>query len=326
MSNYKNLDILKNSKSVCLISHIEPDADAIASMVVFRDFLIKHFNIKTVDIYAAGGETSDYLAPILGNIKINKQPKSYHTAIAMDCPNPERLGLYKQLFDKAKTKVVIDHHATNVKFGDINVVENVSSTCEIIYLILAKYKFDISKENQGKLYAGIITDTYNFTVGNITPNTFKICGAFAKNIDISNIYNHFLNKNTLKTMQLLSLAIQNIVTFNHGNILLSHISHEESEKFRAQPEDFTGIINKLATIHPAKLVCFIKPQDESYYVSMRASKGYDISAIAKKNNGGGHTGAAAFLSNKGLRDIEENIVKEFIDIINNSNEKPTKLF
>ena len=111
----------------------------------------------------------------------------------MDCPNTDRLGIYKNLFLDAKLKIVIDHHATNNYDGDINIVELCSSTCEIVYNILNSFNFEISKANQGKLYAGLITDTNNFTVGKITNTTFKIASEFTDNINREEIYKAFLS-------------------------------------------------------------------------------------------------------------------------------------
>ena len=233
MKNYNRLNILKDCKSVCLLTHINPDADALCSAVVLRSFIMSYFKIPKVDIFAECSILPNNYMDILGKIKINKEPSVYQTAIMLDSPNLERLGIYKALFLKAKTKIVIDHHSTNNLDGEINIVENVSSTCEIIYSILKSFKYNISPENQGKLYAGIITDTNNFTVGNITPLSFKIAGEFSNNINRENIYNHFLANNSLKNMQLLSLAIQNTVTFEHGQIIISHITHEQSQKFKA---------------------------------------------------------------------------------------------
>jgi len=326
MKSYTKLNVLKNTKSVCVLTHINPDADALCSSMVLRSFLMSYFKITKIDIFAeCSGIPNNYLS-ILGNIKLNKEPKNYDVAIMLDCPNTDRLGIYKYLFEKSKTKIVIDHHSTNIYEGDINIVENVSSTCEIIYSLFKHFKQEISVENQGKLYAGIITDTNNFTVGSITPKTFKIASEFSPNIEREAIYNNFLANNSLKNMQLLSLAIQNTVTFDHGQIIISHITHEEAHNYKATFEDYYGIINKLATINSAKYICFIKPKDNLYYVGMRGRKGANVSTIAKTNGGGGHIGAAAFTSDKSLREIEELILTAFRNELTNLRPIKDKLF
>ena len=67
------------------------------------------------------------------------------------------------------------------------------------------------------------------------------------------------------------------------------------------------------------LVCFIYPRASKYYVSLRARQGYDASKIAKNNGGGGHLGAAAFETELDFNEIEQKILKEFMEEIQEKN-------
>ena len=328
MNTYDNLNIFKISKSVCLIGHLSPDADALSSMIVLRDFLMQHFKIETVDLFAEYEKLSNSSLEILDTITLNPEPKNYDTAVMMDSPNLDRLGIYKSLFENANLKIVIDHHKTNENLGDINIVEMKSSTCEIVYSIIKSFNEELSFENQGKIYAGILTDTNNLTVGNFNSETFKIVSEIIENINYSAIYNAFLGQNSLQSMQLLSVAINNITTYQNGEIIITHITHQEAEQFNANFDSFTGIINKLATITGNKLICFIYPKNkESYYISMRAKEGLNVATIAKNNNGGGHEGAAAFLTNDtNINRIKENILNDFTSILNSFKYIKNKIF
>lgn len=312
MSTYEDLSILNKSKKVCIIGHIEPDTDALSSMVVLRDFLINHFNIQTVDLFA---EVSNFYRSgcddILEDVPMNQKMDNYDTAIMLDSPKSERLGIYEVLYENAETKIVIDHHQTNNFSGDVNVVEICSSTCEIIYSILEHFKYNLTSTQKGKIYAGIITDTNNFTVGEYNSRTFAIVSKIISDINSFEIYNHFLAKNTLKSMQLQSLAIQNLKTYFDGKVLITYITNQQAKELDAKFEDYKGIINRLATIKPNIFVCFSYPKDDGYYVSMRAKPSFDVASIAKKYDGGGHTGASAFLSNNSLEEIETNLIPEF---------------
>ena len=256
-------------------------------------------------------EVKNSLIHILGNEKLNPDIQNYDAAIMMDCPNTLRLGVYKDIFDKSPLKIVIDHHATNNFDGEINIVEICSSTCEIVYAITKEFNYEVSTVNQGKLYAGIITDTNNFKVGAITNRTFKLVGDFAENIDREVIYNTFLANNTEKSMSLLALAINNISTHNNGEIIITFITKDDAIMRGATHTDMCAIVNQIATINTAKLVCFIEPRGEKYHVSMRARKGYDVSEIATRNGGGGHVGAAAFVSTETLENTKTLILNEF---------------
>ena len=318
----KRLDCFVGVKSVALIVHIDPDTDALASATVFRNFLKSQFKIKKVDIFAECKTVEPNLEAVIEGVEINKPISKYHTAVIMDCPNVDRVGKYAEIYHNAKQKINIDHHATNIIKADKKFARVVSSTCEIIYQLFKPYHYQMSDADKGKIYAGIITDTNNFSVGAMTPETFKIVSEILPNIDVDKIYNHFFCNNSLRNMQLLSKAVENIVTFNHGRIVISHITKEQAQMFKAREEDYIGISNRLAAISGCRLMCFSHPKNGLYYVSLRARNGGDVSGVALKNGGGGHKGAAAFNSTLDLADIEQNILQDFTKVL--SKTKPTK--
>ena len=309
MNCYKLLNKIKNSKNVCIITHVDPDTDALASAVVLRNFLIKKFKIANVDIFAEATQIDDYYKPILQDLEINKKVSNrYDTAIMLDAPNTDRLGKYVELFSLAKLKFVIDHHATNTYCGDYNIVEFVSSTCEIIYKILSSFKYKFSVKDYENIYAGIITDTNNFSVGATDFKTFKIASACVLHIDHKKVYNHYLNNVSLKQLKLMSVAINNIKMFENEKVLVSTISQDDANLLKANFDDYNGIVNYISKTNTAKIVCLILPKNNSYYVSLRSKDDVDIGSFAKKNNGGGHKCAAAYISEKSIETITNNVV------------------
>ena len=300
MNKYKDLSILKNMKSVCLIGHIEPDTDAYASMLVFKNFLKSNFNINTIDLFADAKSITEYYKPLLGDAKINPKVKNYDAVIRMDAPNAERLGKFRDLYLQTKLKLVIDHHATNNFDGNINVVEFVSSTCEIVYNILKEYNYKLSRSEKEMIYAGIITDTNNLTVGNFSSKTLTIVADMLDDIDHTAIYNHFLANNSFKHMQALAIAINNANFDPNDKKLITYISPSQAKDINLQLEDIQGIANHLATTRGSLMTCLIEPRENAFYVSMRSCYGFDVGKIAKKYGGGGHTGAAAFIAQNPL--------------------------
>lgn len=322
MNKYNIFDSLDRADSICIISHKDPDVDALTSLVLLKDFFKRTLHIKTIDIYSDYTNFPEVYKPITKRYNLNpKIETNYDIAISVDSPSVERLGKFSYLFNNSKSTIVIDHHTTNYNFGQINLVEPASSTCEIIHKVLSAYNHKFSKQNYGMIYAGIITDTNNFTVGNLNPDTYAVAGECVAHIDPRPIFKQFMNNHTLKNMQLLSIAINNITTHFDERVIISYISQSDAARYQAKEEDYLGIVNRIAAISNCDLVCLIYPKDDSYYVSMRASEGFSVSEVAKKFGGGGHHGAAAFISNKAPNEIREEVLVEFSKIINSSIDK-----
>ncbi len=332
MNKYKNLNMLRKAKKVCLIGHIEPDPDAISSMVVLSEFIRDHFKIGHIDLFGETVQLSNNLYSILGekeliqNVNSIPHELTFDTVVMMDCPNTDRLGVFKPLFEKASQTIVIDHHATNDFSGDLNIVEICSSTCEIVSAILYDFKYNITDSQMGKLYAGMITDTNNFSVGEIKERTFQIAGQFVEHINRDEIYKTYMANTSLKNLKVLSMAIENISSYENDQILITHIDHKTATENMITKNDLCGLINKIATVSTAKLVCFVEPRDNSYYVSMRAKKGFNVAKIAKTHNGGGHVGAAAFSTDLNITEIEKIILADFKKELNQGEYEQIKLF
>ena len=308
--NYELIKQFEQYKNVCLITHNEPDADALCSMIVFKNFLSAVFKVN-VDIFAEYTSLPHNYDCLISNQNLNKGDKKYDCAVMMDAPKTDRLGKFETLFLTAPNKLIIDHHATN-EFDKIkNFISVVSSTCEIVFDILKHFNFEFSKADYGMTYAGIITDTNNLTVGAINKRTFEIVGECVENVEIYPIYENFLLNNTKLNMQVLAKAIRNAKFYEQGKMIVSHISKLQAKALHITQDCYIGIINKLSTICGAKLVGFIYPKQGQYYVSMRGRGGLDVSIIAKANNGGGHVGASAYLSKLSLSKIKRNLIKQF---------------
>lgn len=315
MNKYKSLDVLNCASSACIITHLKPDADALASSLILAKFLKEQFNLA-VDIFTEFSTLPEKYISLIGKTKLNPKPKKYNTAIMIDSPNSLRLGKFANLFEGAKQKIVIDHHASNNYSGDINIVELISSTCEIIYKILETYNYPLTKDICELLYSGVITDTNNFTVGNFNFKTFKMIAEISKQIDPKIIYKTQFS-NDINNMRVLAKAIENIEFFENERIIFSTISKSEAAKMNLEEQNFEGIINRLATIGKNEFVCFIYPRNNGYYCSLRAKEPFSVVEIAVKHGGGGHTGAAAFISNKSISTVKKAVLKEFVRQLKN---------
>lgn len=318
MKCYKQLDILKNYKKVAIICHLEPDADALCSAVVLKTFLKKQFNLS-VDLFADYATLPPNNFPLIKGEVFNKKPQKYGAAIMVDTPNMARLGKFKEIYYDASFKIVIDHHATNDFSGNINIVEDVSSTCEIVYSILKCYKYPLNKEICNEIYAGIIADTNNFAVGKMNKRTFATIAEIFEFLNQNYIYELIFSNNSLKNMQVLAKSIENIEIFEGGKIIFSQIDEKTAKKLNILPQDYDGVINRLATIAGNVFVCFVHPKNGRNYVSMRAKLDYDVGTIAKANGGGGHLGAAAFETEQKYEDIKNNLLEQFKQQLKNKN-------
>jgi len=165
----KALELIKKSRYILIITHINPDPDSIGSALalsnLFAENKIKH------KVFNVSNNLPQNLTFIPRFEKITHiLPPFYDLAISVDCGVYNRLG-----FDLPKNIPLInfDHHASNDKFGTINIVDShKSSTAELVFEFFKYNGLNVSKASAIALYVGIYDDTLAFSLNRCDEQTF----------------------------------------------------------------------------------------------------------------------------------------------------------
>ena len=171
--------IIKNSKNILLVSHINPDGDTLGSMCGLYS-LIKDNLKKKCDMVAVSDVPVTYsFLPYVDEVKHISQydlSREYDLVITIDVAAIDRCAEAEKLFKKAKNTINIDHHETNIGYAGINIIEpQAAATGEIILEIAEKLDWKISLKTATNLYVAIVTDTGCFKFSNTTQRTME-CG------------------------------------------------------------------------------------------------------------------------------------------------------
>ncbi len=311
----KCISDIKNSNKIAIICHTVPDADALASMVALKKIIKQNFtdenNTKQIDLFVDADEINDVNSAIINGVELNNlKSTDYDLAISLDCASFSRLGKYGELFKSAKNTINIDHHVTNEKFAENNLIFATSSTCEALYRIAKIYNMEISDEVCKLVYSGIITDTNNLTQGTITVNTHKIITEMVqRKINLDALNEHFFKNNTKSKAYLLKQALDSLTFYAGDRIAFMKLTKQDIADCNATVEDTYGIVNHGTEIKGVEIaVLAIKQEDNSYQVSLRSKGDVIVSQIAVAMGGGGHDQVAAFHYEGLLSDMKEKLI------------------
>ena len=310
-------ELFTNKKNIAIIGHVNPDADALSSLVILKYQLENYFNDeknpKQIDIYADVLEIDELYAPMLKKYNLNGQKVlgRYDLAIGVDCTDQTRFGSFRHIFDTAYETLNIDHHETNAYFADNNFVYKTSSTAELLFLIMTKMKVEIIEPIGKLVYAGIITDTNNLSNGSISDKTYSIINYFLrKGYDISKVQEHFFKNNSVSKIKLLEKAIHSLNFACNGKLAIMKLNKVDYNECEANPEtDTLGIVDHAIGLKDVKIAMMImKQEDNSYRISLRSKQGINVGEIAAKFGGGGHETMAAF-SALNISDFKDDFLK-----------------
>lgn len=306
-------DIIKNSKKILLLSHVNPDGDTLGSMCAMYSMIYNRFKIKA-DMNVVSNIPFNY--KFLPNINLAQryfdQSLVYDLVIALDVAAIDRVRDSKIFFDKAKCTVNIDHHKTNPKYGDYQLIEpDASSTGEVLFNYFKKNDWEITKDAAVCLYAAIMTDTGNFRFENTSSNSLK---AAADLVDLganpNYIYKQCYETKTKNFVMFQNYCVNKAEFLDDNKIAYTTVYKKDLEKFSAGDDYTDGIAETLRAIDSTE-VSFVVKEVESKLtkVSMRSKK-IDVAEICGKFGGGGHTFAAGCTIKASVKDSVGKLLKE----------------
>lgn len=301
-------ELVKGAKSVALSGHVRPDGDCVGSVMSVYLYLKKNMPWLEVKVFL---ETPSSIFGCMKEIEVIDSnmdtQRVFDAFIALDC-NDERLGNAEPIFQRAKTRINIDHHVSNQGCGDINiVVPDASSTCEVVYELMDSEKLDV--EIAKALYIGMIHDTGVFKYSNTSPKTLQIAaGLISYGFDFPKIIDETFYEKTYIQTQIMGRALLESVRFMDGKCIFSVVNKDIMEFYDATPKDLDGIINQLRIIKGVECAIFMyQTGNMEYKVSMRSNGYVDVSAIASFFGGGGHVRAAGCTMKGTVHDVINNI-------------------
>lgn len=308
------LDLINNSNSILVMTHENPDGDAIGSSLAFYHALSDLG--KDVHILLPERPKSYMFLTAINNSR-EKSDKEYDLGIIVDCANKDRIGQVNNEFDKCKKRIVIDHHASNTNFGDINYVEDNTSSCaQIIYYLFKKWKFNISKKMGECLITGVITDTGGFRNNDVDKNTFLMAADMLDlGVDINKIYYLAFSMKTMPQYLLMKMALDRLEMYEDGKIAFSYISQEDLENVGASSSDHEGLVDLGRNILGVEVSIFMR-EDNGYRISFRSTGKVKVNEIAAKFGGGGHRMAAGAKVNASFKETKEMLINETIKELN----------
>ena len=307
--------LLNFPKSIVLLSHRNPDGDAIGSALGLSYYLQQRGH-RTRCIFPSEYPTSfewmhqaqDILIHDLSPAESEKAVEEAELIFCLDfnsLDRIDRLGL--KVLASSSPKVMIDHHLDPESFADLVFSDTgYSSTSEIIYHVITGLSGSdaLNKDIMEALYTGIMTDTGSFhhsTSGRV----FSICADFKqRGLDDTRIQELVLNSLPDKYLQLLGHCLYNrMELYPEKSFGLMYLTKEDYRKYDIRRGDTEGIINYLMMLKSVRIGALVMNQPSIIKLSMRSKGNASVQKICREHfGGGGHLNASGGFSKASLED------------------------
>jgi len=281
---------LGDAHKILITSHVRPDGDAVGSLLGFG--LALQNAGKTVQMVLVDGLPASFKY-LEGSDRVRKEPdEDFDTFITVDCADFKRVGKPFQSF--RKPDINIDHHITNERFGELNLIQGKDvATATVLTRYLPAWGYEITRPIAAALLTGIITDTLGFRTSNMTPEALRQAATLMDTgVNMSEIYMRGLVQRSLPAARYWGAGLSKLASSD--GIVWSWLSLEDRKATGYSGNDDADLINMISAIDGHKVgMIFVEQKHDHVKISWRAlAQGVDVSAVATHFGGGGHAAAA----------------------------------
>jgi phosphoesterase RecJ-like protein len=298
------LDELRSAEKLIVVTHENPDGDALGSLVAMRAIL----TATGKDCIAFISERDlplpqeYHFLDLDGALSEPPEDLEQRTIVFVDCGNLERNPA--EALQRPGMRIIdIDHHHDNTRFGTVNlVVPEASCSAEIVWDLMHGLGVTPSLATAEALYVGLITDTGRFMYENTGVRAHLMAGELiGAGVDVHEIYRRIYEGVPYGKLTLLARGLANVERYDDGQLTLTTLSARDFSESDAEESYSEGVIDHLRAVKGTAVAALVRDrignadQEGQRKVSLRASDDrIDVSAIARAQGGGGHRQAAGF--------------------------------
>jgi phosphoesterase RecJ-like protein len=291
--------LLSAAASVTVLCHIQPDADTIGSGLALA-IVLERKGVPVQVAFARPDELPESMSGLPGTHLLaaaSEVKPEVDLLVTVDCGSRGRLGHLADRFDGARTSLVIDHHRSNTRYGEHNLVdESAESTTAILARLLDEWGVEIDREIAHCLYAGLVTDTGSFRW--VQPGTHLLAERLIDTgIDSSEIARVLLDTHPFGWLPMLAAVLgsaQLVPESAEGlGLVYALLRHEDTIGMRS--EEIESVIDIVRTTSEAEVAAVLKETAPGMWsVSLRSKAAVDVSVVAARLGGGGHRFASGY--------------------------------
>ncbi len=320
--------LVTEAQSILISSTLTSDGDSIGAQLGVLS-LISHIKgsvegVKIVD-QSPVPERYQFLKgseQILSLEEWDKRGLKINFDLGITCDGGiERTGDVQRLFTGISKNILVDHHSigSERQYASRLLDLDVSSTCELVYLLHEYFGFPVKADLAEALYVGIVFDTGFFKHSLTKPRTHHVAAQLiSTGIDFSKISDRAILERTWEAQLLLKALLDNMEVFDSGRVIVSHWTTEDYERIQPKDGDQEGMINQLYYTDKAEVVVLMTEKSKTQTkVSFRSKGKVNVAELARKLHpqGGGHVRASGCELDLSLSQAQSQILSELKQVL-----------
>jgi phosphoesterase RecJ-like protein len=287
------VDAIAEAEVAVISCHVHPDGDALGSALALHRALANAGREALVSFSEPFVVAPHYrfLAGLDRLVPPDKVPEHPDLFLCFDAGSLDRLGSLVDAFQGAARTVVVDHHASNTRFGDVNLIDAASPASAVLCRELLR-RLGLPTA----LYTGLVTDTGRFQYQATTPETHQLAAELlAAGVQQYEVAKAVFETNDIGYLRLVADALGRIAQVPEASLVWTRVDLADLAAHGIDMDETEGLIDLVRTDGSSDVAAVLKQQPEGgYKVSLRSKGATDVGRLATSFGGGGHKYAAGY--------------------------------
>lgn len=308
-------DAILAAPFVALACHVNPDGDALGSMLGLLHAL-RAAGRPCVGSFSEPFRVAPHYRELPG-LDLLVPPDQFPTdpaaMVTFDCGSLSRLGDLEPAAKAADELIVIDHHVSNHEYGTINVIDPAAAASGVLVRrLIDRLGLPLNRDAAVCLYAALVCDTGRFQYESTTPEVFDLARELsAFDLPIARLCRTLFEEHRFAYLQLLADVLAATVLVPEKKFVWTKVAQADLARHGVTYEEVEGLIDVVRRTREAEVSCVLKEApDHTWRVSLRSLGEVDVRAIAERQGGGGHRFAAGFTSDEPAHEVVRRILAE----------------
>ncbi len=311
---------IKKRETFLITTHINPEGDAIGSslaLAIALSSIGKKVSVYTRDPVPENLKFLPYSDTVRQIKGVEDIGERFDAVVTVDCGDLERVGFLKSDNIPGRILINIDHHVTNIGFGDVNIVEDCVASADLVYRIMGMLGIPLTQHIAICIYTALLTETGSFRYSNTDDNTFSMAADMVKaGANPWIIAENIFNRNSMGRLQIMGLVLSNLTVSDSGKIAWITVREKMYKDTGTTKDDVEDFINYPRSIIGVEVAVLFRESDSDWKLSMRSNGKVDVSSVALEFGGGGHKMAAGCLIKGTLEEVKKKVIDRIEEVVN----------
>jgi bifunctional oligoribonuclease and PAP phosphatase NrnA len=294
---------ISGARQAVISCHLHPDGDALGSALALHGALVAAGHSALVSFSEPFEVAAQYrfLPGVERLTPPGRVPAEPELMVCFDTGSLDRLGSLAGNFQRAARTVVIDHHASNTRFGDVNLIDpGAPASAVLCRELLRRLDLPLDQAIATNLYTALVTDTGRFQYQSTVPETHllaaELLAAGVKQYDVAKAV---FETNDIRYLRLLSRLLDRVTQVPRASLVWASVTLEDLRAYGLGMEATEGLIDLVRTDGASDVAAVLKEQpDGGFKVSLRSKGGTNVAEVAGGFGGGGHALASGYTSKR----------------------------